>query len=143
MFHLQLFSLQGKQFDDKVYEATIPTIEGDIAINGGHAPLMGVASTGIISVKRKISDKPAAYDHFAVFGGTVEVLDDVARVLVDEAETADDVVESEAKKAIDRAKKQKRDARDDVSLAEAETLIDRQAVRLRLAELKRRSKKRY
>ncbi len=143
MFKLQLFSLSGTHFDDEVYEAIVPTTEGDIAINTGHAPLVGVISAGIITIKKKKQDKADKHEHLAIFGGAIEVLDNLARVLVDEAETKDQVVENEAKKAIERAKKLKQGAKDDVSLAEAEALIDRQHVRLRLAELRKHSKKRY
>lgn len=143
LFHLQLFSLGGKYFDQEVFEAQVPTIEGDIVINGGHAPLVGVIAPGIITVTKKRGDSEQKRDHIAIFGGAIEVLNDQVRVLVDKAETAEEVVEAEAKKAMERAQKLKNNAKDDLTLAEAEGLIDRQAVRLRLAELKKRSKKRY
>jgi F-type H+-transporting ATPase subunit epsilon len=143
MFKLQLYSLGGTHFDGEVYEAIVPTTEGDIAINGGHAPLVGVISAGIITIKKHKQDKADKHEHLAIFGGAIEMLDNLARVLVDEAESKDQVVEDEAKKAYERAKKLKQDAKDDVSLAEAEALIDRQQVRLRLAELRKHSKKRY
>lgn len=143
MFHLQLFSLGGTHIDDKVYEAMVPTTEGDIVINSDHAPLVGVIGSGIITVKRNKGDKSDKHEHMAVFGGAIEVLDNQVRVLVDEAEAPDEIAESEAKKAYERAKKLKEDAKDDVSLAEAESLIDRENVRLRLADLKKHSKKRY
>jgi F-type H+-transporting ATPase subunit epsilon len=143
VFHLQLFSLSGTHFDGEVYEAIVPTTEGDIAINSGHAPLVSVVKSGIISIKRKKTDKSEQHEHLAIFGGAIEVFNNLVRVLVDEAESGDEVVENEAKKAYERAKKLKQDAKDDVSLADAESLIDRHNVRLRLAELKKRSKKRY
>jgi F-type H+-transporting ATPase subunit epsilon len=143
VFKLQLYSLGGTHFDDEVFEAIVPTTEGDIAINGGHAPLVGVISAGIITIKKKKSDKSDKHEHLAIFSGAIEVLNNLVRVLVDEAEDKEGVVENEAKKAIERAQKLKQNARDDVSLAEAEALIDRQQVRLRLAELKKHSRKRY
>jgi F0F1-type ATP synthase epsilon subunit len=71
------------------------------------------------------------------------VLDNVIRVLVDEVDTAETVNLAEAEKALKRAEELKANASDAGSLAEAQAVIDRQAVRLQVAGLKKRSKRKY
>lgn len=65
----------------------------------------------------------------------------VLRVLVDEADHADDINEAEAEAAHERAMQMKAEAKDEVSLEHAQNLVDRQATRLQVASLKRRHQK--
>ena len=78
-----------------------------------------------------------------MYTGTVEVLDNNIRLLVDEVDTPDDVVTQEAEAALKRAQDLKEKAGDAVSIAEAQAMMDRQAVRLQLVGLKKAGKKRY
>ena len=137
MVHLQLITLNGTKFDDDVYEVLLPTIDGRIGVLPGHMPLMSVASPGVISIRRQATDIDAAMEHFAVSGGVLEVVGDTLRVLVDEADHADQINEDEARAAHERALKLKAEAKDQVSLEHAQTLVDRTAVRLHVAGLKR------
>ena len=77
-------------------------------------------------------------DHYAISGGVIEVADNNLRMLVDEADHDSEINEAEAQKAYERAQKLKTEAKDQASLEHAQTLIDRQAVRLHVAGLKRR-----
>lgn len=63
------------------------------------------------------------------------------RVLVDEADNAEDISESEAQAAMERAKQLEAEATDEVSLEHAQQLVDRHAVRLQVASLKRHRQK--
>jgi F0F1-type ATP synthase epsilon subunit len=89
-------------------------------------------------VRRNQRDPDRDREYFATNGGAIEVSENNLRVLVDEADLADDINESEAQKALERAEKMKAEAKDEVSLEHAQTLVDRQAVRLQVAGLKRR-----
>lgn len=142
MPHLQLFSLGGTHFDEDVYEVFVPTTAGTIAIYEDHAPLVGAAAPGLIQVRRKRGDKDADRETVAVFGGAVEVLNNQVRVLVDEVETSDSIIEAEAEKALKHAQELKSKAKDAVSLQEAQAMIDRSQVRLQLASLKKHSHRR-
>jgi F-type H+-transporting ATPase subunit epsilon len=142
MFHFQLVSLTGTKFDDDVAEVILPTLEGQIGVEAHHMPLVSVATTGVISVRREPKDPDSQLEHFATNGGVVEVSDNRLRVLVDEADHADEINEAEAQAAYERAKQMKLEAKDEVSLEQAQTLVDRQAVRLHVAGLRRRHLKR-
>ncbi len=62
----------------------------------------------------------------------------MVRVLVDEADRGDEIVEAESRQALERAHKLREQASDKVSLEHAQALVDRHAVRLKVAELRRR-----
>jgi F-type H+-transporting ATPase subunit epsilon len=102
-------------------------------------PLMSVATTGIISVRRNPKDSDSKMDHYATYGGVIEVSDNNLRVLVDEADHTDEINEAEAQKAMERAQKMHSEAKDQTSLEHAQGLIDRHAVRLQVAGLRRRA----
>lgn len=143
MFHLELTTLSGRHTDQEVFEITIPTTAGVIAINEGHAPLLGAVAPGVLGIRPTRGTKDADRELLGVYGGTVEVLNNTVRVLVDEIDTPDTVVAQEAEAAFKRAQDLKDKAGDAVSIAEAQAMMDRQAVRLKLADLKKSSKKRY
>ncbi len=138
MIHFQLVSLDGVKQDTEAYEVLLPTLDGVIGVMPGHMPLISAASHGVVSIRRNASDKDDMMEHFAISGGVIEVADNTLRVLVDEADHADEISESEAQKAYEAAQKLKREAKDQVSLEHAQSLVDRSAVRLQVAGLKRR-----
>ena len=137
MFHFQLVALSGTKFDDDVYEVILPTLDGEIGVLAHHMPLVSVATNGAIMVRRNPRDPDSQREYFATNGGVVDVSNNTLRVLVDEADHADDINEAEAEAAIDRAKQMKAEAKDQVSLEHAQAIIDRSAVRLQVAQLRR------
>lgn len=142
MIHFQLVALTGTKFDGDAYEIILPTLEGEIGVLQDHMPLVSVATTGVIAVRRDAKDSDTTRDFFAISGGVIEVSDNTLRVLVDEADHADEINEAEAEAAMQRAQAMKAEAKDDVSLEHAQALVDRHAVRLQVAGLKRRHQKR-
>lgn len=138
MIRFELVSLGGVKFSEDVYEILLPTLDGQIGVLPGHMPLVSVATHGAIGIRRSANDKDDMMEFFATNGGVIEVKDNVLRVLVDEADNAEEINEQEAQKAYEQAQKLKAEAKDQVSLEHAQSLIDRQAVRLQVAGLKRR-----
>lgn len=141
MLHLQLITLSGRHVDKDIYELTIPTTAGVIAINADHAPLLGAVAPGVLTVQYNKNDKLADKEELGVYSGTIEVLNNNIRVLVDEVDTPDTVIQQEAEEAYKRAQELKEKAGDAVSIAEAQAVMDRQSVRLQLADLKRRKRR--
>lgn len=137
---LELVTLAGPKLQKDVYEVILPTADGNIAIFAQHMPLVTTVIPGIISVRHKKGDADDARDVFATNGGVAEITGKQLRLLVDEADHADDIVEKEAAEALAAAKKLKTEAKDTMELEHAETLIDREAVRLKVAELRRHRK---
>lgn len=141
MITFELVTLSGTKFGQDVHEVVLPTKDGYIAVFPNHAPLVSIAVPGVITVRHKAGDPDSRLDHFATNGGVIEIGDNQVRVLVDEADREDEINEQEAQKAYEEAKKLARDAKDTVSLEHAQAMVDRQATRLRVAELRRRKRR--
>lgn len=138
MFHFKLVSLTGTIFEGDVHEVILPTLEGEIGVLKDHMPLTSVATNGMIAVRKEPKDNDVKRDYYAASGGVINVENNNLSVLVDEADHFEGIDEAEAQKAYDRALKMKKEAKDQVSLEHAQQLVDRSAVRLQVANLKRR-----
>lgn len=139
--NFQLVTLTGTKLDQDVYEVVLPTAAGEIAVFPGHEPLVSIAVPGAIAVRHEKGDPDSKLDYYAVSGGVIEVDTKSLRVLVDEADSGDDIVESETKAALERAIKLRDSAKDQVELEKASQLVDRQAIRLKVADLRRRHRR--
>lgn len=135
---LELITLLGKKIDQEVYEVMLPTADGEIAVFPGHEPLVTIAVPGAIAVRYKKTDPDSALDFFAISGGVAEISQKSVRVLVDEADSGEDIVEAESKAALERAIALRDSAKTQVELEKAHQLVDRHAVRLKVADLRRR-----
>lgn len=140
MLNFELVTLEGIKFRESVHEALLPTALGQIGVFTNHAPLVSLAAPGIVSLRRKPSDPDDFMEHFALSGGVIEIVDNTVRVLSDEATHSDEINEAEETAAHTRALKLQSEAKDNVSLEKAQSLIDRQAVRLKVAGLRRHGK---
>lgn len=134
---LELVTLTGPKLQTDVYEVILPTETGSIAVYAQHMPLVTTMVPGVVTVRRERTDGDDKLEVFASNGGVAEITSNSLRILVDEADSADELVEEEVREALERAQKLKADAKDEVELEHAEALIDRHAVRLKVAELRR------
>ncbi len=140
---LKVITLSGTEVDSEIYEAVIPTTGGTIAVYQGHAPLLGEVAPGILKIRAKKGDQANERTEYGVYDGTVEVLHGTVQVLVDELDAPYEVNQPEAEAALKRAQEMQAKAKDAVSVAEAQSLIDRSEIRLQLAGLKKHSKRKY
>ncbi|HRN97624.1 MAG TPA: ATP synthase F1 subunit epsilon [Candidatus Saccharibacteria bacterium] len=139
--NLQLITLQGIKVDHEIYEATIPTDAGEIGVFPGHEPLVTVAEPGVIVIRYNRGDSDEKLDYYAISGGIVTISPTGIRVLVDEADSGEDIVESESEAALKRAIEMRDKASNQVELEQALELMDRHAVRLKVAGLRRRRRR--
>ncbi len=138
---LQLVTLLGVKLDQEIYQATIPTTEGEISVYPDHEALVTIAVPGVISVRDRKDDDDSRLEFFAISGGVVEISGDTVRILVDEAEHGADIIEAESQAALERALKLRDESEDQIELEKAHQLIDRHQVRLKVAELRRRKRR--
>ncbi len=136
--HLQLITLNGIRVDDDIYELIAPTAAGEIGVFPGHEPLVTLAVPGALAVRHKKGDADITLEYFAISGGILEINPDSIRVLVDEADHGDDIIEAESQAALERALKLRDEAKNQVDLDKASQLVDRHQVRLQVASLRRR-----
>ena len=137
--NLKLVTLGGVKLDEAVYSVTIPTIDGEISVLPSHEPLVTVAKDGVITVRR--TKETQEEEFFAISGGVVEIDQTGVRILVDEADHGDDIIEAETQAALERAIKARDEAGDQVEREKAKQLIDRHMVRLKVADLHRRKRR--
>ena len=140
--NLKLVTLGGVKLDEAVYSVTIPTIDGEISVLPSHEPLVTVAKDGVITVRRRQEDPDGQLEYFAISGGVVKIDYSSVQVLVDEADHGDDIIEAETQAALERAIKARDEAGDQVEREKAKQLIDRHMVRLKVADLHRRKRRR-
>lgn len=141
MIHFELVTLSGTKYGAEAYEVLLPTPDGIIAVFQHHMPLVSIATPGIIKVRKKQGDPDDFMNVYATNGGVIEIADNKIRVLVDEADSSDEINEKEAEKAHQEALDLRKNAKDQVSLDKAQSMLDRSAVRLKVAELKRRKRR--
>lgn len=139
--NLELITLLGVKLSQEVYEVMLPTADGEIAVFPGHEPLVTIIVPGVIAVRHKKTDTNEQLEYFAISGGVAEVSQHKVRVLVDEADHGDDIIEAESKAALDRAMEMRDTAKNQVELEKAHQLVDRHAVRLKVADLHRRHRR--
>jgi F-type H+-transporting ATPase subunit epsilon len=140
--NFQLITLAGVKYSADAYSVQLPTASGVETVLPNHEPLMSVLVPGVITVRRNANDPDHALEHYATYGGVVEVMNGKVQVLVDEADQGDDINEAEAEKARLAAEKMLGEAKNQVELNHAQAAMDRQAVRLQVAGLKRRHSRR-
>ncbi len=136
--HFQLVSATGVKYDDEAYEVVVPTKDGQIAVFEGHMPLLSAGMPGVLSVRKKSTDSTNSMEHFAVYGGVLQVDSKTARFVTDDVTSTDEVSEQEAREAMERAQKLVESAGTQEALHEARTVLHQHTVRLHLAQLKRR-----
>lgn len=134
--HFELLTLTGAKFQGEVSQVTLTTANGQIGILPHHEDLTAQVLPGPVTVKEK-SGKQSV---FATFGGLLEVTKTGTRLLADEAEHEDDLIQAEVQAALAEAQSMKVAAKDKHELARAQEMVDRQTVRLGVAKLHRRAR---
>ena len=100
MLRLEIVTPEKLVLDAEVDSVTVPTVTGEAGILPNHAPLISALKPGILSYTQK-----GGGDKFVVSGGFVEVNADKVAVLVDAAETADEIDAEAAKSSREEAEK--------------------------------------
>lgn len=138
MIHFQLVSISGLKFDDEVYEVLVPTPGGAIAVFQDHMPLISAGSPGVLSIRKKQTDKDDAMMQFAVNGGILDVDGKTIRYLSEEVSAPEDISEKEAEEALARAQELIKNASGRAALDEAHRALTHSTAQLRVSRLKKR-----
>lgn len=138
LLKFQIVTLSGIKFDEEVYEVLLPAADGQITILPNHMPLVSLVVPGVIAVRRSQHDRDSKLEYFATDGGVIEVLDNTVRILADEVVHEKEIHEEAVKQAMIEAQRAYKSAKDQVGLNKAKANIDRQAVRLNLANMRRK-----
>lgn len=134
----QLVSVSGMKYDGDAYEVLVPTKAGTIAVFDNHMPLISAGTAGVLSVRKKASDKDDSMQDFAVNGGIMEVDGHTLRFLSEEVTEAHEISEKEAEAALARAQDLISNAGSHRALEEAKRTLQHSEAKLHVAKLKRR-----
>ncbi|MEO0563465.1 MAG: ATP synthase F1 subunit epsilon [Chloroflexota bacterium] len=85
--HVEIITQEDKIFDEPEADMVIvPATEGEMGILPNHAPVLTTLDFGELVVR-----KGDAEEHFAVYGGVVDVRPDKVVILADTADIPDDI----------------------------------------------------
>lgn len=134
MLHLKIITPQKVILEENVESVTLPTFRGEITILSHHTNLFSLLVEGIVKIK--IADKE---DHLAVGGGYLETDGDEVNVLVAKAFGQDEVDRDIILKAIENAKNILKISKDQKERMEANTVLRRSLLNLKLLKRRKRS----
>ncbi len=135
--NLKILTPSRHVFSGKAISITLPTQEGEITILPKHAPLFSLLTEGVVVVKKENGEE----EYYGVGGGYLETDGKEAIVLVSRAFGQREVDEESIKKAIDEAEKVLQKARDINERKQAESLLRRSTLDLKLLQKLRRRRR--
>lgn len=138
MLKFELITPEKTAVSEEIYEATLPSVDGQITILPGHMPLVTLLKPGVISIRHLKNDSDEKLEYLATSGGFVEIDHDSVKVMADTAEMAEDLVDFKIEEARAEAKRMASEARDDVARIDATAQLEMALARERVKNLKRR-----
>jgi F-type H+-transporting ATPase subunit epsilon len=108
-FRCEVLTPEGKVFDDEVEMVSTRTTTGSIGVLANHAPLMGILEPTELRLYRSESD----VEKFAQGEGYLQVVDNQALVLVEEAHRPDEIDRSEIESRLKDAEQSLQEAEED------------------------------
>ena len=132
---LQLVSQNGVSINSDVYEVTLPTSAGRIAVYDLHTPIITEATTGMVTLR---TTPTSDAEDITILGGIVEVTAHSLIILADDISVQTSLEETQIQKAIEDAQKMVASAVDRTSLDEAKRQLQYSSLKLQLVSKKRR-----
>lgn len=103
-FRLEIVTADREVFADDVEFVVVPGSEGELGILPRHAPLISSLKAGELRMRRA-----GQVEFFAIGGGFVQIRSDKVVVLADDAQHSEEIDESRAQEARERAETELRD----------------------------------
>lgn len=132
-FHFTLSTPDAVLFDDEAELVSFETPDGEIGVMANHMPLVSLISPGIMTIKSKSGDQTLATGE-----GFVKTSDNKVQAFAQTAEFAESIDEERAIEAKKQAEDLMAKKEDEVSLADATALLERNVARLKVVERKKK-----
>ena len=126
-FHLDIITPQRQAFSEEVEAVTVPTSQGSVGVLAHHEPLFSELTEGEI----KILSGAKEY-YLAIGGGFMEVTKKGVSILVSRAVHADELNETEIKRAQEQAKEALSARVKGVELSQAQAILRRSLLELKV-----------
>ena len=132
---VELVTAEGRVLSTEADFVRAPGLAGELGVLPRHIPLMTPLRAGEVLVRNDEHE-----EFLFVAGGFLEVLPDKVVILADAAERAEDIDEARAEEARRRAQQLIEQRADTADAAEAAAALERALFRLRIAELRKRTR---
>jgi F-type H+-transporting ATPase subunit epsilon len=99
MFHLHIATPEKMLFDAEVESIVVPAVTGEMGVLTGHHPVIAQLSLGAIKIKLADSSETVVF----ISSGYLEVNNNNATILADQAENIDEIAAEQAKAARQKA----------------------------------------
>jgi F-type H+-transporting ATPase subunit epsilon len=132
--HVEVVTAEQEMYSGEADMVSAPGQLGRLGILPQHAPLITVLSPGALRITLG-----GAEETLFVSGGFLEVFNNNVTVLADAAEHAEDIDEARAEEARRRAEERLQQTESDTDRAEIQAQLQRELIRLRVAEMARQN----
>lgn len=95
---VNILTPDGSKYKGEALGVIVPGVLGSFEVRHNHAPIVSTLDVGPVHLK---TDKKAV--HYAISGGTIEVNANVVSLIVESAETAEEIDKARAEEAKQRA----------------------------------------
>ena len=130
MFHLNIITPEKKLFeDDHVVSLVVPTVKGEMGVLSGHHPV--IAQLGLGAIKITLSNETEQL--IFIGSGYLEVNNNKATILADQAENVADIAIEQVKAARKAAEEMVKTAKDQVEMDKYYQELKTQMLREQLA----------
>lgn len=129
---LEIITAERQVYGDDVDMVVAPGADGQLGILPHHAPLMTMLQPGEILIRKEGADT-----FMAVTGGFMEVIGNRVIILADAAERADEIDETRAQEAVQRAQERIAGQDSELQMERALGAMRRAQVRLNIARRRR------
>jgi F-type H+-transporting ATPase subunit epsilon len=129
-FQLEIITPERTILKTDVASLVVQATGGKMGVLAHHAPIVASLEPGPL----KVTLPDGSVHLYALGGGFIEVAHDVARVLADSGERADEIDEERARRAEQRARQRLEEGPADLDVARAEAALARALVRLKAAK---------
>lgn len=138
ILQFELVTPEKKLFSETVYEAILPTSQGQISVFPNHIPVVTILQSGVLALRKTEKTPDSELEHIAISGGYVQIDGANIKVLADTAERADEISELRAQEAKKRAQALLQTSKDEIEAADATAALERAISRIKVASLKKR-----
>ncbi|MQF64962.1 F0F1 ATP synthase subunit epsilon [SAR202 cluster bacterium AC-409-J13_OGT_754m] len=129
---LQIITAERVVYSDSVEAVVAPGIEGELGILPHHSALMTNLKAGPLMIR-----KDGEESFFAVTGGFLEVMDNRVTILSDAAEHSQEIDESRAQLAMERASERLENREGNLDLERALAQLKRAQIRVAVSRLRK------
>jgi F-type H+-transporting ATPase subunit epsilon len=110
-FDFELVSPEKKLMSEKVWQVTIPGLEGDFGVRQGHSSLVAAVRPGVVEITTQEGDEP---QKIFITGGFADVTATNCTVLAEEATPVSDMTKADVDKEITDLQRKLDSAKDDI-----------------------------